>query len=168
MEPSSEMGTVTFPFRHTVMETGLLVNVSPSPVDTTCSGTVSEMAVIVSCSDLTNNERYTVTLRGTLSVEEILLPFTFSETLYPTAGLWLKGCIDVLFTSSLCGYVYHAWLLCVTNILCSCLVFLFGVITMSFMSTDTSTAAPPTTESPSSGELCYTLLSSRQFLAVMI
>ena len=109
------MGTVTFPFRHTVMETGLLVDVSPSPVDTTCGSTVSEMAVIVSCSDLTNNEGYTVTLRGTLSVEETLLPFTFSETLYPTAGLWLKDCMDVLCTSFLLVYICIP---CVTNIFC--------------------------------------------------
>ena len=28
VEPAFEMGTVTFPFRHAVMETGLLVDVS--------------------------------------------------------------------------------------------------------------------------------------------
>ena len=102
VEPGSEMGTVTFPFRHSVMETGLLVNVSPSPVDTTCGSTISQRVVIVNCSDLANNEGYTMTLRGTLFVEETLLPFTFSETIYPTAGLWLKCCINGTFFLLVC------------------------------------------------------------------
>ena len=80
VELASEMATITFPFQHTVMETGLLVSISPSPVNELCNRTLSEMAVIVSCSDLANGMGYTVTLRGTLSVEETLLPFTFSES----------------------------------------------------------------------------------------
>ena len=126
VEPGSEMGTVTFPFRHAVMETGLLVDVSPSPVNSTCGSTLSEMAVIVSCSDLTNNEGYTVTLRGTLSVEETLLPFTFSETLYPTAGLWLKGCMDASCTSFLlvrtCTPAVSITCMCDQHFLYLCLV----------------------------------------------
>ena len=81
VELASEMAIVTFPFQHAVMETGLLVNISPSPVNEACERTLSEMAVIVSCSDLTEGMGYTVTLRGTVSVEETLLPFTFSELL---------------------------------------------------------------------------------------
>ena len=33
VELASEMASVMFPFRHAVMETGLLANVSPSPVN---------------------------------------------------------------------------------------------------------------------------------------
>ena len=103
VEPASEMGTITFPFRHAAMETDLLVNITPSPVNESCKKTLSEMAVIVSCSNLTNGMGYTVTLRGTLSVEETLLPFTFFETLtpmslptaLPTTGLWLKACVNI-------------------------------------------------------------------------
>ena len=82
VEPASEMSTVTFPFRHNVME----VIVPPSPVNTSCSTTVKERAVIISCSDLMNGMGYTVTLRGTLSVEETLLPFFFSESVTPTSS----------------------------------------------------------------------------------
>ena len=89
------MATVTFPFRHDVME----IVVSPSPVNTSCSSTITQMAVIISCSELTNGMGYTVTLRGTLSVEETLLPFTFSESFTPTAGLWLNHCV----AEALCG-----------------------------------------------------------------
>ena len=81
VELASEMAIVTFPFQHIVMETGLLVNITPSPVNEACERTLSESAVIVNCSDLTRGMRYTVTLRGTLSVEETQLPFTFSELL---------------------------------------------------------------------------------------
>ena len=81
MELASEMAIVTFPFQHVVMETGLLVNITPSPVNEACERTLSEMAVIVSCSGLMRGMGYTVTLRGTVSVEETLLPFTFSELL---------------------------------------------------------------------------------------
>ena len=79
VELAPEMAMITFPFRHIVMETGLLVDISPSPVNELCDRTLSEMAVIVNCSDLTNDMGYTVILRGTLSVEGTLLPFTFSE-----------------------------------------------------------------------------------------
>ena len=109
VEPASNMGTVIFPFRHPVMETGLLVNVSPSPVNESCVRTLSGMAVTVSCSDLTNGAGYTVTLTGTLTVEETLLPFTFSESFTPTSsppapsttGLWLKVCVDMSWSSLL-------------------------------------------------------------------
>ena len=80
-ELASEMAIVTFPFQHTVMETGLLVNITPSPVNEACERMLSEMAVIVSCSDLVESVGYTVTLRGTLSVEETPLPFTFLKYL---------------------------------------------------------------------------------------
>ena len=83
VELTSEMTIVTFRFQHVVMETGLLVNIAPSPVNEACERTLSEMAVNVSCSDLTKGMGYTVILRGTLSVEETLLPFTFSELLNP-------------------------------------------------------------------------------------
>ena len=82
VEPAFEMGTVTFPFQYDV--TG--ITVSPSPVDTSCGSTVLQMAVIVSCTDLTNDMPYTVTLKGTLSVQETLLPFTFSESFTPTSS----------------------------------------------------------------------------------
>ena len=106
VESAPEMGTVTFPFRHAVMETGLLANVSPSPVNESCNRTLSEMAVIVSCSNLSNDMEYTVTLRGTLLVEEASLPFSFSDLLNRMSspsqpsitGLWLKDCVDMYCT----------------------------------------------------------------------
>ena len=100
VELASEMANITFPFQHVVLETGLLVNITPSPVNESCDGVLSEMAVIVSCSDLTMGMEYIVALRGTLSVEETLLPFTFSQWInsmssrspQPTTGLWLNNC----------------------------------------------------------------------------
>ena len=101
VELASEMDSVTFPFQHAVTETGLLVNVSPSPVNESCEWSLSEMDVLASCSELTNGMRCTVMVKGTLSVEETPLPFTFSQLLTPTAGLRLKsmqhhGCISFL------------------------------------------------------------------------
>ena len=100
---ASDTANVTYPFRHAVMETGLDVNISPSPVNESCDRSLSGMAVIAICSSLTSGNGYTVTLRGTLSVEETLLPFTFTQMLTPTSspptppttGLWLKDCVDI-------------------------------------------------------------------------
>ena len=155
MEPAFEMGTVTFPFQYDV--TG--ITVSPSPVDTSCGSTVSQMAVIVSCTDLTNDMPYTVTLKGTLSVQETLLPFTFSESFTPTSspppppGLWLNYCGYCNTSFPLPSSLLRVWV-----------YYVYAMsITMSSMPTRTSTATRPTTESPSSGELCYTLLLLCQF-----
>ena len=103
VKPDSEAGIVTFPFQHTVMETSLLVGVSPSPVNESCVRSLSEMDVIVHCSALTNGVGYTVTLEGTLSVEGTLLSFTFSESFTPmsspplpnSTGLCPKDSLDM-------------------------------------------------------------------------
>ena len=99
MDPGSESGTVTFPFRHSVME----ASVTWLPDNGTCESEISGMDVIAHCSGLTNGVKYTVTVEGILVVDGQQLPFTFSEMLIPmespspsfTSGLWKKDYVGV-------------------------------------------------------------------------
>ena len=79
MDFGSEMGTVMFRFQHAVME----ASVSWSPDNGTCDSALSGMNVIVTCSCLTNDVKYTVTIEGSLDISGQQLPFTFSQLLTP-------------------------------------------------------------------------------------
>ena len=79
VDPGSEGGAVTFPFRHPVME----ASVTWSPDDGMCDTVLSEMTVTVNFSGLNNSVEYTMTVDGVLVLNGQQLPFTLSESLTP-------------------------------------------------------------------------------------
>ena len=106
VDSGSEGGTVTFPFRHSVME----ASITWSPDNGTCESEISGMDVVVRCSGLTKGVEYTVTVEGILVVSGQQLPFMFFELLLPmksssppsTSGLWMRDyCIHGNFHRSL-------------------------------------------------------------------
>ena len=75
----SEIGTIIFQFRHTVIE----ASVTWSSDNGACDSMLSGMNVMVTCSDLTNDVDYTVTIQGILDVNQQQLPFIFSQLVTP-------------------------------------------------------------------------------------